>query len=100
MVDDGCSKGFPFHGIFGGLVQGSLCNANSTRSHWRTSLIKCSHCNLEPSSFANQYVFFRNNDILECDSSSVRSSLTHVHLLSTRSYSRSISIHNETSKSF
>lgn len=78
----------------------NLENSGSTRCYWRSRLIKSSHRNLETLTLSDEYVLGRNSHILECDSSCVTGSLSHINLLSARGHSRPITFNDESCECF
>ena len=65
MSSDRNSECFPFQGVFGGFIQSSLSQSNSSTSDTRTSEVEGSHGIQEPSTRFANHILGRNKDIFK-----------------------------------
>ena len=100
MLNNGLSHGFSFKGVLGGFIKGSLRESSSGGSDWWSGVIEGSHGVEEAFADFTNDVLFWNSDVLESNTSSIGTSLTHIDFLSTRLDTFPLTLNNEASEGF
>merc|ERR1719341_2802309 len=74
---------------------GSLADSRSTCSHWGSSLIKGTHCHLEPCTLPDEHILLGHDDVFEGDAPGVAGPLSHVDLLPAGGDAGGVCVHDE-----